>query len=169
MWRLGRVSLLLLLFSAPPLFAADVEPEELFADLAFEADAELAAQRGGMRLSDTLDISFGIERQILINGELQTSFTLRIDSLAAVIASTNMANELPPPITLVQNGNGNVFASFPAMGGGLPATVVQNSLDRQSIETINVINATLPNLTAMRQMGLEATLRNFLPPTLAGR
>lgn len=156
-----RLLLYLLLLLAQPVAAAADEPL-LFGDLQAEPEAELAGQRGGMRMSDTLDISFGIERRVMVNGELQLVTSFRIDSLAEALASGTLPREVAQQILALQNGSNNVLPDLANIGVNGSLTVIQNSLDRQTIEAINTISATLPSLTALRQIGLDTTLRNAL-------
>ena len=92
-------------------------------------------------------MSFGIQRSVYINGQLVTSTILSIPNLLQL--TTNPGNAF----TLVQNGAGNAMTTHPS---SLPPlmTVIQNSLDHQTIQNQTVINATVAALSLNRALAL---------------
>jgi hypothetical protein len=92
-------------------------------------------------------ISFGIQRSVYINGQLVNSTVLHIPDVL------QLANNSGNAFTLIQNGAGNAMTTHPS---SLPAlmTVIQNSLDHQTIQHQTVINATVAALSVSRALAL---------------
>ena len=127
----------------------------LFSGTALD-DATLDAQRGGFATPGGLQMSFGIERAVYVNGVLESTTHLRLEDLGQVVAS------LPPGATLavVQNGAGNSFAtSLPA---GTLGTVVQNSLDDQTLQVFSTIDITVNSAELLSGIRLDMSLQDAL-------
>jgi hypothetical protein len=92
-------------------------------------------------------MSFGIQRSVYINGQLVTSTILSIPNLL------QLTNNPGSAFTVVQNGGGNAMTTHPS---SLPPlmTVIQNSLDHQTIQNQTVINATVAALSLNRALAL---------------
>jgi hypothetical protein len=92
-------------------------------------------------------MSFGIQRSVYINGRLVNETVLTIPNVLQL--TTNPSNAF----TLIQNGAGNTMMTHPT---SLPAlmTVIQNSLDHQTIQNQTVINATVAALSLSRALAL---------------
>jgi hypothetical protein len=92
-------------------------------------------------------MSFGIQRSVYINGQLVNSTVLTIPNLLQLTNNSSNA------FTLVQNGAGNAMTTHPS---SLPPlmTVIQNSLDHQTIQNQTVINATVAALSLNRALAL---------------
>lgn len=92
-------------------------------------------------------MSFGIQRTVYINGQLVNSTVLTIPNLLQLTNNSSNA------FTLVQNGAGNAMTSHPS---SLPPlmTVIQNSLDHQTIQNQTVMNATVAALSLNRALAL---------------
>ena len=92
-------------------------------------------------------MSFGIQRSVYINGQLVSSTVLTIPNLL------QLTNNPSNAFTLVQNGAGNAMTTHPS---SLPPlmTVIQNSLDHQTIQNQTVINATVAALSLNRALAL---------------
>lgn len=131
--------------------------------------------RGGF-VSPGLNISFGIERAVYVNGALVTTTSLNISELGRVTSSDSKALT-PGSLALIQSGAGNsvaggAFSSASGAGAsvGLNAkaigTVVQNTLDGQKIQNVTVINATANSLGVLRDLNLQNSLRNSLIDSL---
>jgi hypothetical protein len=111
------------------------------------SEAVLDRMRGGFESNPNGPIiSFGIEKSVYINGRLVTSTVLNIPNIV------QLTNHPSNAFTLVQNGAGNAMttnASLPAV-----MTVIQNSLDNQTIQNQTVINATVAALSLSRSLAL---------------
>ena len=147
-------------------------------------DHALDRVRGGF-VTSNLNIAFGIERAVYINGALVTTTSLNISDVGRVTTNTNTnigagaesKPVSPSTLALIQSGAGNSVAggafSVGAAAGasmGLSAnaigTVVQNTLDGQKIQNVTVINATANSLGVLRGLNLQNALRSSLIDSL---
>lgn len=125
-------------------------------------DNRLDRMRGGFSLPGGLQVSFGIERAVYLNGVLVTSTSLTLNGLDKVAGG-------PPGVdataALVQLGASNSLAP-----GGLPpgsaATVIQNSLDNQKLQTLTVVNATVNSLAMLKAMQLQRSIDDAIVDSL---
>lgn len=126
------------------------------------SDAELDDMRGGFLSAPGVEISFGIETSVLINGVLQTSTVFNVDDAAQALQDSASG----AIVNLVQNGPGN---SFPAEGLGLSSgvlTVIQNSLDNQLIQNLTTIDVAVTVLDAFRSSNFTSALNQQLIDSL---
>jgi hypothetical protein len=143
-------------------------------------DNALDRVRGGF-VSNNLNIAFGIERAVYINGSLVTTTSLNVSDTgrvsggvtSGVTSGVDSKGLTPGTLALIQSGAGNSVASgafSSSSGAGLNAnaigTVVQNTLDGQKIQNITVINATANSLGVLRDLNLQNSLRNSLIDSL---
>lgn len=119
-------------------------------------DAILDGQRGGFAAPGGLQMSFGIERAVFVNGVLESTTHLRLDDLGQVVAS------LPPGarFAVVQNGAGNAIAT--ALPGDALGTVVQNSLNDQTLQVVSTIDISVNSAELLRGMRLDMSLQDAL-------
>ncbi len=141
-----------------PAIADELTPYQI------ATDQELAAMRGGFVMNDDLQISVGIERVIYINGVMQAIHTLNFPQIGTAINQSSAAQLRASMITLVQNGPGNSFVPTNAGSNTLPGgqTFVQNTLDRQLIQNLTMINAAVKNLDLFRKMNLSSVVQGQL-------
>jgi hypothetical protein len=135
-------------------------------------DNALDRVRGGF-VTPGLNISFGIERAVYINGALVTTTSLNVSDLGRITSANGTKLSDPASLALIQSGAGNSVAggAFSSNTGvGLSAnaigTVVQNTLDGQKIQNVTVINATANSLGVLRDLNLQNTLRNSMIDSL---
>ncbi|KAA3654045.1 MAG: hypothetical protein DWQ11_06040 [Proteobacteria bacterium] len=69
------------------------------------------------------------------------------------------ATAATPPVTVVQNGAGNVVSSASVVGNDALSTVIQNSLDNQRIQVLTEVSASANSLQVLRAMNLGAAIR----------
>lgn len=126
------------------------------------SDHVLDDLRGGFDVGQALTVSFGIVRSVTINGDLvaKTSFNLpditKITAEQARIASLAIAET-----SVVQNGFGNILSN--GLQSELPtSTVIQNTLNDQTIETLTVINAGVNSLGLLKSINTQTTLKDAL-------
>ncbi|SHO43659.1 hypothetical protein [Desulfopila aestuarii] len=101
-------------------------------------DAELDVMRGGFTSGDGLEISFGIEQAVLIDGILKVATSINTSSIAGMLArQTGTSSSLPISAEKIQSQL---------------TTVIQNSLDQRIIDKITVINASVNSLSLTRQL-----------------
>ncbi|MCB1951420.1 MAG: hypothetical protein H6944_13085 [Zoogloeaceae bacterium] len=63
------------------------------------------------------------------------------------------------PVTVVQNGSGNMVSSASVVGNDALTTVIQNSLDNQRIQVLTEVSASANSLQILRAMNMGATIR----------
>lgn len=132
--------------------AASLVDHRPFERLQPVSNSRLHQLRGGFTISiGGVSVSVGGEQATYINGHLVASLDL-----------TGMP--LPPQaLRVIQNGSKNVFnpASVEVPADTI-ATVIQNSLDKQLIQNINVMNVTITSQALARAQALESTLRSSI-------
>lgn len=147
------------------------------------SEAVLESMRGGFQMdSKGPVISFGIERNVFMNGKLFSSTALNIPSMQRLLDRSGMkpfgdGSDMKPvahhsdvkspdhqpshqpneTYTFIQSGPGN---SFDHDTPSLPPfmTVIQNSLDNRTIQSETVINVTVEALTWARALHLGNAL-----------
>lgn len=134
-----KVQYFLLILAALPMIRLAAADDAAFRHWNKMTDQELDSERGGFTTKDGF-ISFGIERAIYINSELQLRSIYGQD-LPAVVPNGNVA------------GFSDVLS---------PLTIVQNSLDNQLIQNVTTINATVANMNIYRQMNFSSMLNQQL-------
>lgn len=126
--------------------------------------AELDAARGGFQLSSGLAVGLGIERTVAINGELVTQTRFAIADMRTLSAEqAAQARDALSTVQLIQNGriagSDGPAAAWP---GGSGATVIQNSLDNQRIDSRTVIDASVNTLGGLRTLNFSSSVLDSL-------
>ena len=127
--------------------------------------AQLDAARGGFQLPSGLAVGLGIERMVAINGELMTQTRLAIPDMRALNAEqTALARETLASVQLIQDGRvaGADARPATAWGPALGATLIQNSLDHQHIESRTVIDASVNTLGSLKALNFSSSLLDAL-------
>ena len=120
--------------------------------------------RGGF-FTEGLNISFGIERAVYINGTLVTTTSLNVSDLGRITAGRGMTTFDSGTLALIQSGAGNIVSAG-AFSSAAIGTVVQNTLDGQKIQNVTVINATVNSLGVLRGLNLQSSLRGAVIDSL---
>lgn len=127
--------------------------------------SSLAAQdleliRGGYQTGDGLEVSFGIEKAVFINGILQATSTLNVPLLGGESSQALSGNVLADRTMTIQKGAGNSID----MAGGREGlfTFIQNSLDFAAIKNVTRIDATVNVLNTYRNMNLRSLINEQL-------
>jgi hypothetical protein len=128
------------------------------------ADMALDQVRGGF-VGNGLNISFGIERAVYINGALVATTTLNVSELGKLTAGRGSVAIDAGTIAAIQNGMGN-SVSASALTSTSAGTIVQNTLDGQKIQNITVINATANSLGVLRGLNFQSSLRGAVVDSL---
>ena len=126
------------------------------------SNEQLDTLRGGFETPSGMTVSFGLVRTVSINGDVvnRTSFNLpdvsKISAEQARAVSTAIAET-----RLVQNGGGNVVSDSvrSQLSGG---TLIQNSLNDQTIQTLTVINAGVNSLGLFKSLNLQGAFKDAL-------
>jgi hypothetical protein len=136
-------------------------------------DAVLDALRGGFEIPSLipgLAVSFGFVRTVTINGDLVSQARFQLPDLSRI--SVDQARQVSDALAqakLVQNGLGNSVsgaAVLPALAG---ATVVQNTLSNQAIQTLTQIDAGVNSLGILRSINTRGALQDALIGALGVR
>lgn len=126
-------------------------------------DSAMAELRGGFVMPDGLKVSFGIERVVMINGVLASTTTLNLTDLGKLVGTGG--GNVPPAIAnslaVIQNGPNNLFTGDVINASGF-ATVIQNSLDNQRIQTITTINTQVNSGELLRAHRFGEALRDVM-------
>lgn len=119
---------------------------DVFAKWEHVSDSELDASRGGFLLPNGVNLDLSIEKVVLINGE----------------AISTQKYQLPETMnTLVQNGIRNHYAA-PELPGSTLGSVIQNTMDYQTIQNIKTIDIEISNVKNLANFNNDIALQNFL-------
>src|SRR5579859_3917583 len=123
------------------------------------SQATLDETRGGYDLGNGLLASFGIDRAVYVNGNLVTSTSFNVPDIAHMTATqaSAMATALNS-VSLTQIGPNNVFDPS-SLGKTSAASVIQNTLNGQNIQSITTLNTTVNTLNAFRQTSFQDALQ----------
>jgi hypothetical protein len=126
------------------------------------SNSRLAGMRGGFETDAGLQISFGIQRAIYVNGNLVTSTSVNIPDVGQMNAAQATAlAAVANSVNVVQIGPGNSFDPA-SLTHTTAATVVQNSLSNQNIQTLTTLSTAVNTLDAFKNMNLQNTLQSAL-------
>lgn len=123
-------------------------------------DTTLDSLRGGFTTPAGLEVSLGIERMVMLNGVMVAHTNLEIADLGRLReASPEAARDALASVQLVQNGAGNVAT----LAGTLPpATLVQNTLDGQHIDSSTVIHSSVNSIGLLTALNVQDSLREAI-------
>lgn len=127
------------------------------------SEQRLDRVRGGFMAPSGLQVSFGIERAVYINGSLVTTTTLNLAPGQAEGAQMQMPSA--GQFTFIQNGAGNTVVPGAIAADTLP-TVIQNTLDGQKIQNLTVINATVNSLQVLKGLQLQSAVTSAIIDSL---
>jgi hypothetical protein len=115
--------------------------------------------RGGFDLGNGLEASFGIERAVYVDGELVSYTSVNIPDIAHITTQQAAALASALGTVNVQIGPGNSFNPS-SMGQTAGATVIQNTLNNQTIRNLTTLNVAVNTLNAFRDEGLQQALQS---------
>ena len=125
------------------------------------SDGQLDEMRGGFSVQPGVMVSFGIMRTVQINGVLVSSSGFQIADLRSITAAqAEHLGKQTAAVSLIQNGAGNTFTT--PFQAGIPAVVVQNTLNDQTIQSVTEINAASNGLSILKGINLNQTLNDAL-------
>lgn len=119
-------------------------------------DREISDTRGGYVTGDGLEFALGIEKFVYVNGVLEATNTLNIVKDANGVPQLAPGQPLGPMVIYKSIGPGNTFDQENLSSGFF--TVIQNSLDQQTIKNIDKITTTISVLPLLRAINREAVL-----------
>jgi hypothetical protein len=122
-------------------------------------NARLDTVRGGFDLGNGLVASFGIVRAVYVDGGLVSYTSVNIPDIAHI--TTQQATALASALGTVnvQIGPGNSFTPS-SMGQTAGATVIQNTLNNQTISNLTTLNVGVNTLNAFRGESLQQALQS---------
>lgn len=123
------------------------------------SEQSLGAIRGGFTGINGLQVSFGIERTVYINGNLVSTTSLNVSPQGQAVG-------VGESVALIQSGAGNNFAPQIILPSSLPATVIQNTLNDQKIQALTVINATVSSMQMLRSLDFQNSMREAVAGSL---
>jgi hypothetical protein len=177
----------LAILCAALLLSLALHPRISWAQTAFEtrvrvSNAQLDSTRGGFDVNSTL-LSIGISRAVFINDELVITTTLNMPGLSAdshVNSPATLTRQLgagaktdvrapgapSSPVvilngngmSLIQNGPGNTAALQPNIPSA--GSIIQNTLDNQSLRTLTTINAKVFSKSIMQGLNMTSSMRD---------
>ena len=121
--------------------------------------ATLDGQRGGFDIPGGLNLSLGIERVVSVNGEVLSRTNVAIADMATMNADQLLqARAALGSSQLIQLGGNN----FAANDLGLPngATLIQNSLNGQTIQAHTTITSTVNSMALIKDLNFHSTIRD---------
>ncbi|WP_201314210.1 hypothetical protein [Dyella sp. EPa41] len=115
--------------------------------------------RGGYDLGNGLMASFGIDRAVYVNGNLVTSTSFNVPDIGHMTPAQATAMQTAlNTVTVTQVGPNNTFDPS-SIGQNAGATVIQNTLNGQHIQSITTINTSVNTLNAFRQANFQDALQ----------
>ncbi len=164
--RLPFVLSLLLLPAAAPALA---DPMDLFSAENAVDSSRLEDARGGFLVADGLLVTLGIERMVSINGNVVERSEIQLGDIGKLAGGNGLVStEALGQLRLIQNGavsavRGDAYASL--LGG----TIIQNSLNDQTINAQTTLNATANTAGMLRALNFAEGLNNALSTAIAPR
>lgn len=165
--------------------ARELQP---FAPEAWQAvsDGRLERSRGGFDLGAGLTVSFGVARTVLVNGEVMSRMSFTLPDLRNITPEqARLAAAAMGQLNVVQQGPANSVASGPTTpmppstgaataaaqtawgaGGG---TVIQNTMDKQVLQQMTVLNTSVNSLGLLKMGHARAALQDALLGALGQR
>ena len=128
------------------------------------SESSLDGVRGGF-VADGLNVSFGIERAVYVNGILVTTTSLNVSDLGRVTGGRANTAIDTASLGLIQSGAGNSVVPGVVSSSAI-GTVVQNTLDGQKIQNVTVVNATVNSLGLLKGINLQSSLRGAVIDSL---
>lgn len=126
------------------------------------SNERLDKTRGGFEMSAGLNVSFGIVRTVMINGDLVNRTSFELPDMSKITAE--QARSVSAAIAdsgIVQNGVGN-FIDVGMKSQLAIGTVIQNTLNDQQIQTLTVINTGVNTLGLLKAMNTQSVLNDAL-------
>ena len=123
--------------------------------------ATLDGTRGGFETPGGLAISLGIERVVSVNGEVLSRTNVAIPDVASMNADQLLqARDALGSARLIQIGGNNFAPADIGLGSG--ATLVQNSLDHQTILAQTTITSTVNSMALIKDINFHSTIREAI-------
>ena len=124
----------------------------------------LDALRGGFDVGNGMTLSFGVERAVMVNGELVATMRVNVPDVARM--TEQQAQQLAKfnEGVLVQVGPGNTVSPGSNIGG----VVIQNSLDNQALSTVTRIDVGVDTLATFQNLNAQAAMQSAIAAATRG-
>lgn len=125
--------------------AAESRPADgLCNDCAALSTEELDSARGGLMLPSGLEVMFGLERSVFVNGQLEAFTTLNAAFSSGELTALDLQRSAS---NTIQIGENNILSpvTMESMQGGF-GSIIQNSADQQLIQNITAIDIIVRNI-----------------------
>lgn len=124
----------------------------------------LDAMRGGFDVGNGMVLSFGVERAVMVNGELVATMRVSIPDVARMTAQ--QAEQLAKfnEGLLVQVGPGNTVAPSADFNG----VVIQNSLDNQDLRTVTRLDVGVDTLAMFQNLNAQGAMQDAITASTRG-
>jgi hypothetical protein len=130
-------------------------------------ETQLDGLRGGFDTASGLQVSFGLEREAYVNGELVAHSSAMIPDLGAMTAEQAVEfQQAISGVLLIQNGPNNTTDLTQWLPG---STVIQNTLNDQHIVTMTTINAGVNSLALYQGLNVHESLQQALNAGMGAR
>lgn len=137
-----------------------------FSEWSAVAAPQLDDIRGGFDTSPQLTLSFGIERATYLNGALVTTTSFNLPAVGGISTDEVAgAGQAASTLMLLQNGPNNVFLQS-SSSSPLAGTVIQNTLNNQSIQNMTTVNAAANSLGLLRANAFQSLLSDGIGSAL---
>ncbi|MBC7413942.1 MAG: hypothetical protein H7327_03295, partial [Herminiimonas sp.] len=70
---------------------------------------------------------------------------------------------------IIQNGLANFIQGIAGANNPIAATVIQNTMDNQTIRSVTVVNATVNSLQILKSLNLNGALRDAISASIGHR
>ncbi len=124
----------------------------------------LDAMRGGFDVGNGMVLSFGVERAVMVNGELVATMRVNIPDVARM--TVQQAEQLAKfnEGVLVQVGQGNTVAPSADFSG----VIIQNSLDNQDLRTVTKLDISVDTLGMFQNLNTQAAMQSAMAASTRG-
>lgn len=130
--------------------------------------ATLDQARGGFLTADGLVVTLGLERLVTINGNVVERTQMQLGDIGKLARGEGaISREALGELRLIQNGDVRTLAGDAQnlLGG----TIIQNTLNDQTIRNQTSINATVNTAGMLRALNFGASLNNALSTAVGPR
>ena len=159
--------LLLSMAGLAPSAQVQAQPLPFDPDHAVDS-AMLEEARGGFITADGLMVTLGLERLVSINGTVVERTEMQLGDIGKLARGEGaIARDALGELRLIQNGDVRTMAGNAQnlLGG----TIIQNSLNDQTIRNQISINATVNTAGMLRALNFGASLNNALSTAVGTR
>lgn len=144
---------------AGPSAAAAIAAPSPFGDGARPVgDEALGEMRGGFTTDGGLQVSFGIDRAVYVDGNLVAQTHLEVNQLGQLSAGGVQSTPVAGNVAVLQGGT--VLQTIPLPQG--VATVIQNAADSRQLQSVTSVNAVVNSLALWHRLDVQTAVSEGL-------